>query len=167
MKNIVSLVICMGAISACSHEVAVTYDSVPSGATVSEQGIGTLGVCPVTVKYNADDVKVSDGKLYTDRIKVVWVSGAKLFMDPTAIDLGPDGRASYIFTRPQGFVHFEGDDSSAKDDRFAVAFEDNLPVTRVKHIVTPGQRRGFFERFDTGVTCAYAGITENPYARCE
>jgi hypothetical protein len=167
MKNIVSLIIGIVVLAACSHEVAVTYDSVPSGATVYEQGVGTLGVCPVTVKYNADDVKVRDGKIYTNKIKVVWVSGAKLFMDPTAIDLGPDQRASYTFTRPQGFVHFEGDDSSAKDERFAVAFEDNLPVTRVKHIVTAGQRRGFFDRFDTGVTCLYDGIVENPYSRCE
>jgi len=35
------------------------------------------------VKYNEDDIKVSDGKLYTNKMKIVWGSGAKLIMEPT------------------------------------------------------------------------------------
>lgn len=158
---------CIAVLSGCSHEVAVTYNSEPSGATIYQEGIGTLGVAPVTVKYNYDDVKVQNGKIYTGRMKAVWVSGATLLMQPTAIALGPDDHAVYTFNRPQDVATPVSEDGNGRDQRYAIARENKLEAPATVYLATAHQRRGFFDALNTGITCLYSGVTANPYAVCD
>jgi len=46
VRKSVCLTFCLGILSSCSHEVAVTYESDPSGATVYEQDVASWAHAP-------------------------------------------------------------------------------------------------------------------------
>jgi len=162
MKNSLVCILSICALSACStHEIDLAYYCEPSGAVVFEEGMGEVGTCPVTLKYNNHDVAISDGAIHTQKVKVIWASGATVLMPPTTVPLRADGKASVTFMRPPDYPRAE------KDQQASIAYESSLMPEAVKYVVSPNQDSDGFAALDNGVTCAWDELINAVYAECQ
>jgi hypothetical protein len=158
--SFISLIFSPFILSACSHEIDLAYYCMPSGATIYEEGIGIVGICPVTLKYNSYDIKVSKDVLYTNKIHVIWASGASILVPPMAVDIPPDRKASLTFTRPENFPNYE------KDRNFSANFEEGVLTPAVKYVVSPNQDADIFDTINKSVSCAFDGVIRAVGAQC-
>jgi hypothetical protein len=160
-KRIAGLLVALCALSACADRVEVTYNCDPQGATIYEEGVGLVGTCPVVAEYSPYDVKVSGGKVYTDRMRVVWVSGASMMVPATAISLSSDNRAVVNFVHPPNTI------DSARDERFAAAYDVSLTPPGEKYIVSVGQSKNIFDAYNTGFTCTFYDLIGSVTSQCK
>ena len=161
MKQYIQIILGLCALSACApHEIDLAYYCEPSGATIYEEGMGMVGACPVTLKYNPYDVAVSHGQIHTNNIKVVWASGASLLVPATGVDIRADGKASLTFSRPADFSNSE------KDQKVSRAFESRLETPGIKYVVSPHQTGDAFGTLNQSVGCAFDGLIHAVYAQC-
>lgn len=162
MKKFLPCMLALCALSACSsHEVSLAYYCEPSGAAVFEEGMGQVGTCPVTLKYNSHDIAISDGEIHTRKVKVVWASGATVLMPPTVVPIREDDTASITFTRPAEYPRSE------KDQQASEAYEASLMPESVKYVVSPNQDRDGFAALNNDVTCAWDELINAVYAQCD
>lgn len=162
MKGSILLLLGLSVLSACAYdkEVGVTYTCEPSGAVIYEEGIGRVGVCPVILKYNPNDVKIGGGRLNTHKISVVWASGASLLVSPMSVEIPSDGMASLNFMRPQDFPDYE------KDRKFSASFEGGVPTPVEKFVVSPNQDKDLFASLNRNVSCAIGSLIVSLDTRC-
>lgn len=149
--------LCM--LSACAQEVDVTYNCVPAGATVYQENIGLVGTCPITLKYNVHDIKISGGTLTTDKIRVVWISGTSMMVPPTVLDVSDD-HATMTFVHPEGTPDYD------KDERFAESYDTSLTPPGEKYISTVDQRQDIFDAYNNSFTCAFHNLIQSVDTEC-
>ena len=161
MKKYMVLALGLCALNACSpREIDLSYTCEPSGATVYEEGMGQVGTCPMTLKYNSLDSAVEDNVIYTKKIRVVWASGASLLVPATAVPIVDESKASLSFIRPPDFPYPE------KDLNASVAFENSLAPPDEKYVMSPHQDSDGFAALDHDATCAWDWLTLAVYAHC-
>jgi hypothetical protein len=160
MKALVCLILCAGMLSGCSHEVSLAYTCDPSGAMIYQEDLGQVGPCPVTLKYNSQDIAIKDGLVYTKKLLVVWNSGVSLLVPPRAVEINADGTARMVFTRPPEMSDYD------KDQRYSVRFESDLHTPGEKLVTSPHQDRDIFATLDRSVTCAFDSLSGSIYAHC-
>jgi hypothetical protein len=152
MKKILPLILFPCVLAACSSGVDMTYNSDPAGASIYEDGMGKLGVAPVTVRYSLTDMQADQGHFATGKVTAVWPSGAKVSVPSVMADINPDGTASYSFLRPS---HVEG---LEEDRTYAVTVER-------AHLVEPNVDA--FQSFDHFTSCLWFGLIDASYADCD
>jgi hypothetical protein len=151
------------ALSACEHEVMVSYNCVPSGARIFQEGIGEVGYCPAALKYNTYDVKVNDdsGALRTNKTFVLWPSGASLLVAPGELITAPDRRASVTFYRPEDYPNIE------KDIRFSAEFEKQTVTPKVTYVVSRNQDIDGFASLNRYASCFWDSMIRSVSAECQ
>jgi len=150
-------------LSACEHEheVTLTYNCVPSGARIIEEGVGDVGYCPAVLKYSSLDAKVKGDTLYTNKTYVYWPSGASLLVAPGELDIGGDRKASVTFYRPEDHPDFE------KDTRLSADFEKDVVTPKTTYVFSRDQDRDGFASLNRYASCAWSGMTRSAVAQCE
>lgn len=144
----------------CSHQVTVNYYCDPSGATIYEEGVGKLGTCPVVLKYSSFDKVIQDDILYTDKIRVVWESGASLLVQPTALSISPEHMTSVMFVRPRDFPSFN------LDLKASTTYEESLMTPKIQYIVSPHQDEDLLDTLNRNIGCMFAGLVRSVGAVC-
>ena len=160
-RNIISAVFGLCILSACAQEVDVAYYCEPSGAKIYQEGLaGGVGTCPMTAKYSMNGANVKDGQLHTNKLNVVWPSGASLLVRPMTLDIPPDYKTSLTFTRP---ADFPGEN---KDQAFSTTFDESLRTPEVKYVVSSHQNKDFFDALNRNTSCLFTFLIQSVDAQC-
>jgi hypothetical protein len=96
-------------LNGCASTLSMTYYSVPPGAAIYN-GDNYLGDAPVILTYVVDSAAIQSGYLIVQSPKVVWPSGAKIFINEgIRVDLHNTLAQQYTFYRPSHFPGLEDD----------------------------------------------------------
>ena len=102
------LISCLGA---CSHQLSMTYNCAPMGATLYETETGTsFGQCPATVHYN---VPIHTKVMTLKGITAHWPSGATMSAPKVTAYMSAGYNQSYNFERPSNAPGLKKDEDYA------------------------------------------------------
>lgn len=105
-------------LTACANRTELLFDSLPSGATITDIGTGTqFGTAPITKKFNLDSMgSVNQQGCHTlDGVEAQWASGARKQMPELQLCGKHSKGYTITLVRPPAHPDLEKDIAMAND----------------------------------------------------
>ena len=150
----------LSGLTACAHDVDVSYNCTPLGAEIYQEGIGSLGTCPMIVKYSSQDIAVQDNQLHIPKTKVIWASNTTLLIDEQVVDIPRNNSVVVTFIRPTTLY------GTRQDTQYAAIYGERLVRPEIRYVTSPEQNRSFFAALNADAACGLGSLFDAAYAQC-